>query len=108
METNGNVSELKDSVGEVLDAITPEMCRQVMLSPRRRLQLCAQTGGQQFEHGGVVAALWFRQRGTPPDFLLACCVPECWLPGSWCIITSEMMASHARLSPQNGHLGEDC
>ena len=39
MELNDSVSELKDSIGEVLVTITPEIFRQVMLSMRRLLQL---------------------------------------------------------------------
>ena len=32
MELNGNVDELKDSIGEILATVTPEMCLEVMLS----------------------------------------------------------------------------
>ena len=32
MELNDDIIELKDSFGEVLVTITPEMCRKVMLS----------------------------------------------------------------------------
>ena len=39
MELNVNLSELKDSVAEVLVTITPEMCRQVMPNVRHRLEL---------------------------------------------------------------------
>ena len=46
MELNDNISELKDSIAEVLVTITPEMCLQIMLSARRRLQLCVQSAGQ--------------------------------------------------------------
>ena len=45
MEMNDDISELKDSIGQVLVTITPEMCRQIMLSLPRRLQLCVQSGG---------------------------------------------------------------
>ena len=45
------------------------MCRrQVMCSMWCRLQLCAQSGGQHFEHLCEVASVHFRQRGAP-----ACC-----------------------------------
>ena len=50
MELNGNVSELEDSINEVLVTITPVMCRQVTISMRRHLQLCVQSGGQYFEN----------------------------------------------------------
>ena len=65
MELNDNVSELKDSIGEVLVTITPEMCRQVMLSVRRPLQLCVQSGCQYLEQLCEVANLRVRQRRTP-------------------------------------------
>ena len=48
MELTDNVSELKDSIGEVLATITPKMCHQVMLSTRQCLQLLVQSGGQYF------------------------------------------------------------
>ena len=50
MELNGDISELKDSIGEVLVTITPQKCRQVMLSVRSRLQLCVQSSGKYFEN----------------------------------------------------------
>ena len=34
MELNNDISELEDSIGEVLVTITPEMFRQVMLAQR--------------------------------------------------------------------------
>ena len=37
MELDDDISELRDSIREVLVTITPEMCRQDMLSVRRRL-----------------------------------------------------------------------
>ena len=49
MELSDNVSGLKDSIGEALVTITPGMYRQSMLSVRRRLQLCVQSGYQHFE-----------------------------------------------------------
>ena len=69
MELNDNVSELKDSIGEVLVTITPEMGRQVMLIVRRRLPLCVQSGGQYFENLCKVANLLFRQEGHQLAFL---------------------------------------
>ena len=50
MELKNDISELKGSIGEVLVTITPEMCRQAMLSMRRRLQPCVQSGRQYFEN----------------------------------------------------------
>ena len=64
MELNDDISELKDGIGEALVTITTEMCRQVMLSMRRRLQSCVQSGGQYFENLCKVANLHFRQGGT--------------------------------------------
>ena len=61
MELNDDISELKDSIGEVLVTITPEMCRQAMLSMRRGLQPCVQSGGQYLENLCKVANLRFRQ-----------------------------------------------
>ena len=46
MELNGNVSEVKISIGEVLVTIIAQLCRQVMFSVRRRLQLRVQSCGQ--------------------------------------------------------------
>ena len=45
--------ELKDSLGEVLVAITPEICRQVMLNVRRLNQR------SRFSRKGTVFASWF-------------------------------------------------
>ena len=50
MELNDNVSGLKDSIGQVLVTIKPEMCRQAMISVRRRLELFVQSGGQCLEN----------------------------------------------------------
>ena len=58
MELSDNVNELKDSIGEILANITPEMCRQVMLSVWRSLQLCVQSGGQYFENLCKVANVY--------------------------------------------------
>ena len=44
------LTELKDSISEVLGTITPELCQQVIANMRRRLQLCDQLGGRHFEH----------------------------------------------------------
>ena len=63
MELNDYISELKDSIGEVLVNIAPEMCRQVMLSVRRRLQLCVQSDGQYFGNLCKVSNLLLRQEG---------------------------------------------
>ena len=49
LELKEDISELKDSIGEVLVTITPEMCR-AMLSVRRCLQPYVQSGGQCFEN----------------------------------------------------------
>ena len=65
MELNDDISELKDSIEEVLVIITPEMCRHVMLSVRRCLELCVQSGGQYFEDLCKVTNLRFREGGTP-------------------------------------------
>ena len=65
MELKADISELKDSFGNVLDTITPKMCRQVMLSMQHRLQPCVQSGGQCFENLFKVANLHPRQGGTP-------------------------------------------
>ena len=65
IELNDDISGVKDSVGEVLVTITPEMCHQVILTMRRRLQPCLQSGGQYFENLCKVAILRFRQGGTP-------------------------------------------
>ena len=63
MELNDNVSGLKDSIGQVLVTIEPEMCRQAMISVRRRLELCVQSGGQCFENLCKVANLHIRHEG---------------------------------------------
>ena len=52
-------------IGEFHVTITHEVCRQVMFSVRCRLQLCAQSGGQYFEHLCEVANVRFRQREAP-------------------------------------------
>ena len=39
MEMNDDIGELKDSFGEALVTITPDMCRQVMIIVRRRFEL---------------------------------------------------------------------
>ena len=57
MELKYDISELKDSTGEVLAIITPEVCRQVMVSMQRRLRPCVQSGGQYFENLFKVANL---------------------------------------------------
>ena len=63
MEMNDDTSDLKDSFGEVLVTITCEMCRQIMISVRSRLELCVQSGGQCFENLCKVASLHFRHEG---------------------------------------------
>ena len=65
MELKNDISELKDSIGEVLAVIPPEVCRHVMLSMQRRLRPCVQSGGQYFENLFKVANLHHRQGGTP-------------------------------------------
>ena len=68
MELNDNVSELKDSIGQVLVTITPEMCLQIMLSLPRRLQLCVQSVGQYFQNLCKIANSRFKQEGCRPTF----------------------------------------
>ena len=46
MELINVISELKNSIGEVLVTITPEICCQGMLSVQSRLQLYVKSGGQ--------------------------------------------------------------
>ena len=62
---NDDISELQDSFWEVLITIKPEMCHQVMISVRRRLELGVQSGGQCFENLCIIAKLRVRQGGTP-------------------------------------------
>ena len=69
MEFNENVNKLEEGIGEIIVTITSEMCRQVMLSVRRRLQLRARSGDQHFGHTCKVASLRFRHRGTPTCFV---------------------------------------
>ena len=57
MKLNDNISELKDSIGEILVTITPETCHQVMLSVRPRLQSRVQSDGRYFENLYKVANL---------------------------------------------------
>ena len=63
MELNDDIRELKDSFGEVLVTITPEMCRQVMINVRRCLELCVQPGGQCLENLCKASNFHFRQEG---------------------------------------------
>ena len=64
MELNGNISELEDSIGEVLVTITPETCCQVMLGVRCRLQFCVKSGCQYFENLCKVTNLRFGHEDT--------------------------------------------
>ena len=57
MELKYDISELKDSIGEVLVIIIPEVCRKTMVGLQRRLWACVQSGGQYFENLFEVANL---------------------------------------------------
>ena len=91
-QLNNNVNEVKDSVEDVLVTTSVEMCRQVMLSVRRRLRPSVQSGGRYFEHLCEVANLCSRQRDAScffdgPLFALMLAAEV------RCIIASRMIAA---------------
>ena len=83
MELNGNLSELKDSIGEVLVNITYEMCRRITLSVQHRLR----TANTSSICVKSLTYLLIRQRGTPDCFFFHLPVPcvddGCWDLGTW-------------------------
>ena len=68
-ELNDNVSELKDSIGEVLIKITPAICCLVMLGMRRIFTVVSSRAADTSERLREVAYLRFKQRGTATCFV---------------------------------------
>ena len=57
MELIEDIGELKDSIWEVLVTITLEMCHQVTINVRLRLQLSIQSGSQYSGNRSIVEVL---------------------------------------------------